>query len=122
MRHVLVQVCKNQQEFEHAVALVGIRFGCAFFEILDDRKGIGEQPFQRFGIYRKPAPATVKSLAGTQERFVHEMIQTKLLARERERNRLGTLGPLAISGSADVHDTPTPLGTVGRSEAGARLT
>lgn len=52
MRYVLMQVCEDQQQLEHAVALLGIRICSAFLEIPHNGKRIGEKPFQAFGFHR----------------------------------------------------------------------
>lgn len=122
VRHVFVQIREDQQQFEHPVALLGIRILRAFFEIFHNCERISQKPLKAFRINRDASAAAIERLIRALERFVHEMVETKLLAGERLRNRLGTLGPLASYRSFGIHHTPRTLGAVGRSEAGARLT
>lgn len=75
---VFVEVCQNQQQLEHPVALIRIRFGGAFFEIFHDCQRIREQPFQVARIHGAALAAAIESLIGAQERFVKKMIETQL--------------------------------------------
>jgi len=86
VRHVLMEVRKNQQQLEHAVALLGIRIRRAFLEILHNSKRIGEKPFEAFRVHRQSAAAAIQREVRSLERLIHKMIQAKLLAGERLRD------------------------------------
>jgi hypothetical protein len=92
VRDVLVKVRKDQQEFEHPVSLLRVWLARAHFEILDDRQGIGKQPFQAFRVAGNSTMAAVERLIGPLESFIQKMIQAKLFAGERRRDRSRTRG------------------------------
>jgi hypothetical protein len=80
VRHVLVKIRENQQELEHAVALVRLRFVGAFFEIFDRGERIGEQPFQAVFRQRGAFTAARQSLVRAQECFVKKVVKAKFRA------------------------------------------
>jgi len=73
--HVFVQVCQNQQEFEHAVPLVRIGLGGAFFEILYHGERVREQPLDVSWAHRLPFAAPAEHQIRSKERFVEKVIE-----------------------------------------------
>ena len=82
VRNILVKICKDQQQLEHAVALIRIRVSCAILEILHDRERIGEQPFQIVRFQLLAPMRALKRLVCAQKSLIKKMVQTILLARE----------------------------------------
>jgi hypothetical protein len=82
VRNILVKICKDQQQLEHAVALIRIRVSCAILEILHDRERIGEQPFQIVRFQLLAPMRALERLVCAQKSLIKKMVQTKLLARE----------------------------------------
>jgi hypothetical protein len=109
VRNIFVEIREDQQQLEHAIALVRLRFIGAFFQILHSREGIGEQPFKAFFGQRRSFTATLESLIGAQERFVEKMIQAKFRAAERRRCRLRAPRTGAMDGYGGFHPTPLIL-------------
>lgn len=112
VRNVLVKICKDQQQLEHAVALIRIRFSCALFEVFHDRERIGEQPFQIVRVQLFALVRAFKRLIGAQKSFVKKMVQAKLLARESLRKCIRTPGPAAPYVDGGSHDSPRDLETI----------
>ena len=46
MRHVLVKVGEDQQQFQHAVSLSGVWHVGAFFQVFHNCQRVGEKPFE----------------------------------------------------------------------------
>jgi hypothetical protein len=104
MRHVFLQVRKDQKKFEHAVALVRVRLVRAFFEIFNHGERIRKQPFEAAGIDRFTPTEILQSAIGSNERLVEKMIEAELFGNEPYRNRAGTPRPAAWGGRCGVHD------------------
>jgi hypothetical protein len=92
---VLVEVRQSEQEFKHAIPLLGIWIAGSLFETLHNCKGIGEEPFEAFWITGHAAMALVESLIRAKERFVEKMIEAKMLGCESRGHRFCTRGPWA---------------------------
>ena len=97
MRNVFVKICEAQHEFEHAVALIGVRLVGAGFEMLDGGESVGKEPLQIGGAERFAALAVGEGLLGAHGSFIEKMIHAQLRANERGRDRAGTSGPVALS-------------------------
>jgi hypothetical protein len=109
MRHIFVKVRDDQQQLEHAVALLGIRFAGTFFEILNDGQRVGQQPFEIALLYRIPHAASIEGVVGTVKRFIQEMIEAKLLRRQGGRDRVRARSLATATPNRCVHVThPNP--------------
>jgi hypothetical protein len=75
MSNIFVEVCEQEQQFEHPVTLLGIGLTSSFFEVLDDGQRIGQQPFQVRWLHRSTFAAAIKRIVGSLERFVEKMIK-----------------------------------------------
>jgi hypothetical protein len=98
VRHVFVEICEDQQQFEHAVPLLGIWLACSGLEVLDDRQGIRQQPFNVSALQGTPLPASAEGVVGAQKRLVKKMVETQLLARQGSGDRVRARCPLATPG------------------------
>lgn len=83
VRGVFVQVRKAEDEFQHAVALIGIRFIGAGFELLHGSECVREEPFEFVGLQRVAALAILEGALGAHGGFVEEMIEAQLCRSER---------------------------------------
>lgn len=118
MRYVLVQVGEDQQQFEHAVALLRVRYFRASLEIIYDHQRVRQQPFERFRIDGVAGAAALERLIRTHESFVKKMVQAKLFGNQSARNRVVARVPPTRRCSSKVHDPPRKLesyGTVARA-------
>jgi hypothetical protein len=106
VRHILVEIREDQQQFKHTITLLWLRFVGAFFQILDCSQRIRKQPFQTIFRERRTFTAACESLVGAQKRLIQKVIEAELRAGERRRGRLGTPGPLAIGGTGGIHLAP----------------
>jgi hypothetical protein len=106
VRHILVKVRKDQQQFEHAITLLRLRFVGAFFQILNCGQRIRKQPLETIFGERSTFTAACKGLIRAQKSFIQKMIEAELRAGERRRGRLGTPRPLAIGGTGGIHLAP----------------
>lgn len=109
MCHVFVKVCQNQQQLEHAIALLGIRIACSLFEILDDRQSVRQQPLDVARAHRFPLAAPRKHVVRPQERFVEEVVEAQPFGRQSGGNHVGARFPSASIWAGDSHgETPQP--------------
>jgi hypothetical protein len=76
VRDVFVKICEDQQQFEHPVPLLGIWLAGSSLEVLDDRQGIRQQPFNVRALQRTPLPASAEGMVGAQKRLVEKMVET----------------------------------------------
>jgi hypothetical protein len=90
MRHVLMEVREPQQKLEHTVSLGRIGFCGSFLETFDNGERVGEQPLETSRVDGLARAAAFECAIRSNERFVEEMIETKLLSRECARNRVRT--------------------------------
>jgi hypothetical protein len=104
MRHVFLQVRKDQKQFEHAVSLVRIRLVSAFLQIFDHGERIRKQPFEAAGSDRFASAEILQSAVSSYKRLVKKMIEAELFGNEPYRNRAGTPRPAAWGGRRGVHD------------------
>jgi hypothetical protein len=112
VRHVLVEIREDQQQFKHTITLLWLRFVGAFFQILDCGQRIRKQPFQTIFGERRTFTAACESQVGAQKRFIQKVIEAELRAGERRRGRLGTPWPLAIGGTGGIHLVPLLPGSL----------
>jgi hypothetical protein len=89
VRDVFVKIRQDQQQFEHAVALLRVGLFGAFLEVVDDQERVGEQPFEGFGVNGAPALAALHGLVCAEKGFVEKVVETKLLCGESARNCVG---------------------------------
>jgi hypothetical protein len=82
--YVLMQVGKNQQQFQHSVTLLGSPHSPLVVQIIDNRKRIGEQPLKPKCINRLASAATLQGLIGSDKRLIQEMIKAQLF-RDKAR-------------------------------------
>lgn len=75
MRHVFMQIGKDQQKFEHSVALVGIALGRFVVQVVHDRQRVRQQPLKAQRIDRIARPGTLQSLIRTRECFIQKVVQ-----------------------------------------------
>lgn len=109
MSHVFVEVRQNQQEFQHAIALLGIRIACPLFEVLYDRKSVRQQPLDVPRAHRFPLAAPRKHVVRAQKRFVEEVIEAQSFGCQSGGNCLGARFPSASTWAGDSHgETPQP--------------
>lgn len=106
VRHVLVEIREDKKQFEHPVTLLRLWFVGAFFQILNCGQRIRQQPLKTIFGERSTFTAARKRLIRAQKSFIQKMIEAELRAGERRRSRLGTPGPLAISGTGGFHLAP----------------
>jgi hypothetical protein len=109
VRNIFVEIREDQQELEHAIALLRLRLVGALFQIFDRRECVSEQPFETFFGQGRAFTATLESLIGAQERFVEKMIQAEFRAGERRRRGLRAPGTGAMDGYSGCHRTPLIL-------------
>jgi hypothetical protein len=109
VRDILVKICKDQQQLEHAVALIRIRVSGAFLEILHDCERIGEQPFQIVRVQLLASMRAFERLVCAQKSLIKKMVQTKLLTRESRWERIRTSEPAAPDMDSGCHDSPRDL-------------
>lgn len=76
VRDVFVQVRQDQEQFKHAVSLLGMRLTSLLLEILDDGKRVCQQPFDVIPIQRTPVAAAIERVIGAIESFVEKMVKT----------------------------------------------
>lgn len=77
VRDIFVQIRKDEQQFEHAIALFRLRLVGALFQILHSRERIGKQPLEALFGQWGAFTAMLESLIGAQEGFVEKMIETE---------------------------------------------
>jgi hypothetical protein len=65
VRHILVKVRKDQQQFEHAITLLRLRFVGAFFQILNCGQRIRKQPLET--IFGERSTFTVRRKASSRK-------------------------------------------------------
>src|SRR5271168_1807742 len=106
VRHILMEVGKNQKQFEHAIALIGLRLVRGLFQIFDDGERIRKQPFEAAGIEGCAFAAACQSLVRADESVVEKVVEAKLNSTKRGRNRFCTPTPQAASGHGGSHHTP----------------
>jgi hypothetical protein len=109
VRDVFMQIRQDQQQFEHAIALFGLRFVGTLFQILHGGERIGEQPFQAFFAQRRSFTAARESLIGAQKSFIEKMIEAKFRAGERRRRSPGAASTYAMDGNSGFHPSPLIL-------------
>jgi hypothetical protein len=109
VRDVFMEIRKDQQQFEHAIALFGLRLVGALFQILHRGERIGKQPFQAFSCQRRSFTAERESLIGAQKSFIEKMIEAKLCTGECRRRRLCAASTYAMDGNSGFHPTPLIL-------------
>ena len=109
VRDIFVKIGKDQQQLEHPIALFGLRFVGAFFQILHGSERIRKQPFQAFFRQQGTLTAARESLIGAQECFVEKMIEAKLCTGKRRRRKLSAPGTGAMDGNSGFHPTPLIL-------------
>jgi hypothetical protein len=102
VRDVFLQVRKDQEQFEHAVAKLEIRLG-GFFQIVDDGQSIGEQPFELGFVDGAAIAAQFERVIGAQKRFIEKMAQAEALGCQRSWNRIRALDPPASPRSGRGH-------------------
>jgi hypothetical protein len=83
---VLVQIGEQQQELEHAVALLGLWIAGFFLEIFHDRQRVREQPFDIGGVHGPPFAASAEGLVGAAKRVVEKMIEAELFVCQSAGN------------------------------------
>lgn len=118
MRNVFMQIGEDQQQFEHPVALFGVRFVGLFFQILDRCKRIGQKPLEICLCQWAPFPAAVQGVVCAHERLVEKMIQAELLGRQRSRYGVSTRPHFAIPGCCSIHRMSQPLRHDSRATCG----
>jgi hypothetical protein len=106
VRYVFVQIGEDQQQFEHAVALIGIGRLRPFFQIVDDGQGVGQQPFERLGIDGLSGPAILKGSVGAHKGLVQEVVEAKLFRGESARDCLAACLSPTPHCPPEVHVTP----------------
>ena len=106
VRHIFVKVGEHQQKFEHPVAVLRLRIACLFFEVLDDRERVRQEPFDIRGIHGAPLAAAAEGLIGAEKCVVQKMFQAEPLVGERGGNRIRATRPSATSGDRRVHGKP----------------
>jgi hypothetical protein len=106
MRNIFMEICQDQEELEHAVALLGIRRIRALFEILDDGQRIGEKPLKVCRLHGNAAAATIERLIGAHERLIEEVIKAELFPCESDWDRAGTPRMAAPFWTGGCHDPP----------------
>src|ERR1022692_1020214 len=82
VRDIFMEVCQQEQQLEHSVALFRIGFAGALLEILDDGQGICQQPFEVRGLHGTALAALIECLIRAQKCFVEKMIETEPLGRK----------------------------------------
>lgn len=75
MRDVFVHVRKNQEQFEHAVPLFGLRLVGAFLQIRDHGQCIREEQFEAVRIDRAPFTAAAQRFIRAHKSFIDKMVQ-----------------------------------------------
>jgi len=103
VRDVFMKVCKDEEKFEHSIALLRIGFGGAFFQVSYDSESVRKQPFQPLTVDGAAATAALQSLIRSDEGFVEEVIEAKLFALEGHRNRVVTRIPSAGNQHRRIH-------------------
>lgn len=112
MSHIFVQVRQNQQQFEHAIALLRIRIARSFFEVLDDRQGVRQQPLDVARAQRSTLAASRKHVVRPQEGFIEEVIEAQSFGRQSGGDRVGARFPSASTWGEGSHgETPRPRPT-----------
>src|SRR5260370_41627068 len=107
--NILVKICKDQQQLEHAVALIRIRISSAILEIFHDCERIGKQPFQIVRVQLLAPMCALERLISAQKGFIKKTVQTELLTRESRWERIRTPGPAALYVDCGCHDSPRDL-------------
>jgi len=97
MSHILVQVCHDQQQFQHSITLLRVGFGRTLFKIFYGRERVGKQPFQATRVDKVSFAAALHRVIGADKSFIQKMVEAQLLARETSRDWIRTPGPSAIS-------------------------
>jgi hypothetical protein len=97
VRNVFVQIRENQQKFEHAFALLGVRIGRVFLEIFDDGQRIREEPFEVPRIHGVALPAASQGMVGANKCLIEKVIEAESFCRESGWDRVGARGPSAIA-------------------------
>jgi len=106
---VFMEIRQDQQQFEHTIALFGLRLVGALFQILHGGERVGKQPLQAFFGQRRSFTAARESLIGAQKGFIEKMIEAKLCARECRRSRFCATSSYAMDGNSAFHPTPLIL-------------
>ena len=109
VRDVFVEIRENQQQFEHALPLLGVWIGCLLLEVLDDGQRIRKEPFEIPRVYRLALAATGEGVVGADKCLIEKMIEAQVLRRESGRDRIGAWGPSAISWLGGLHSAPQNL-------------
>jgi hypothetical protein len=109
VRDVFMEIRQDQQQFEHAIALFGLRLVGALFQILHGGKRVGQQPFQALFGQRRSFTAAREGLIGAQKSFIEKMIEAKLGASQRRRSGLCATRTDTMDGNSGFHPTPLIL-------------
>jgi hypothetical protein len=97
MRHILMQVCHDQEQFQHSITLLRIGLGRTLFEVSHRRERVRKQPFQAARVDKVSFAAALHRVIGANKSFIQKMVEAQLLAGKTFRDRIRTPGPLAIS-------------------------
>jgi hypothetical protein len=97
MRDVFVKVSEDQEQLEHPVALLRIRFRCAFLEIVHDCERIREEPLETFRVDGLARATALERSVRPDEGLVEKVVEAKLFGGESPRDGVGAR--IAFAGS-----------------------
>src|SRR5271167_4360817 len=112
VRHILVQVRQDQQQFEHAVTLIRIRVARILLQVFHDCEGIRKQPFQIVRVKLFALMRAFERFIRAKKSLVEKMIQAKLLTRKPHWKWAYTPGPATPCVDNGCHDSPRDLETM----------
>jgi len=113
---VFLQVGKDQEQFEHPIALLGGGIGAPILQVFNDRQGVRQQPLKSVGVDRQAVAALLEGLTGADKCFVEKVFQAEPLAGKSRRNDSSAQRTAATSGQSCVHGVPHNPTPVGRED------